>query len=241
MLHKTKGIVLKSTRYAESSIILQVLTAEFGLQSYLINGVRKNKSKYSPAIMQSLHLLDMVVYHKESGGIQRVSEIRNSPAFKSIPMDTVKSTLVMFMNEVLSKSITHGHTDLRLFEFIFNYLLYLDLVEERLSNFLVFFLLDLSEELGFLPATAENDHEIYFDLKNGCFSSVKPQHPAFLVGAVCLRINEILLAEKDERASINLTKASRKELISFLLQYFAFHIDNFGQIKSWDVLQIVFE
>ena len=241
MLHKTKGIVLKSTRYAESSIILQVLTAEFGLQSYLINGVRKNKSKYSPAIMQSLHLLDMVVYHKESGGIQRVSEIRNSPAYKTIPLDTVKSTLVMFMNEVLSKSISHGHTDLRLFEFIFNYLLYLDLVEERLSNFLVFFLLDLSEELGFLPTTAENDHEIYFDLKNGCFSSVKPQHPAFLVGAVCLRINEILSAEKDERASINLTKASRKELISFLLQYFAFHIDNFGQIKSWEVLQIVFE
>lgn len=241
MLHKTKGIVLKSTKYAESSIVLQVLTAEFGLQSYLINGVRKNKSKYSPAIMQSLHLLDMIVYHKENGGIQRVSEIRNSPAYKSIPMDTVKSTLVMFMNEVICKSISHGHPDPRLFEFIFNYLLCLDLIEERLSNFLVFFLLDLSEELGFLPAAAENENEIYFDLKNGCFSSIKPQHPAFLVGAVCVTIQAILSAEKEDRMSVNFTKAARKELISFLLQYFAFHIDNFGQVKSWEVLQIVFE
>jgi len=241
MLHKTKGIVLKTTRYAETSVILHVLTQDFGLQSYLINGVRKNKSKYSPSIMQALHLLDMVVYHKESGGIQRVSEIRNSPAYRTIPLDTIKSSLVMFMNEVLYKSMSHGHIDVRLFDFIYNYLLELDQTEAPLTNFLIFFLFDLAEELGFLPAGPENGHQLYFDLKNGCFSGDKPQHPAFLVGAICLAIADILGSDAEEKAALYFSKSLRKELISFLLQYFAFHIDNFGQIKSWEVLETVFE
>lgn len=232
---------MKSTRYAESSIVLQVLTSEFGLQSYLINGVRKNRSKHSPAIMQALHLLDMVVYHKENGSIQRVAEIRNSPAYRTIPLDIVKSSLVLFMNEVLYKSLSHGHTDIRLFDFIYDYLLVLDQTEGSLTNFLICFLMDLTEELGFRPVAPEDAFQLYFDLKNGCFCSDRPRHPAFLSGQVCTSITCLLVTEADDRAVLVFTKSERKELISFLLQYFAFHIDNFGQIKSWEILESVFD
>lgn len=241
MLHKTKGIVFKCTRYGESSVVMQVLTHQYGLQTYLINGVRKSKSKYSPAILQGLHLLDMVVYHKENGGIQRVSDVRNSPAYKSIPLHTVKSGLVMFMNEVLYKSISHGQADTRLFDFLYGYLLQLDEEEGPLANFLIFFLLDLSQELGFYPASPESADQPYFDLKDGSFSEMRPVHPAFITGSFCLLLGRILHSPTDERPLFTFSKAERKELTGFLLQYFAFHIDNFGQIKSWEVLESVFE
>ncbi len=241
MLHKTKGIVLKCTRYGESSVVMQVLTHEYGLQTYLINGVRKPKSKYSPSILQGLHLLDMVVYHKENGGIQRVSDVRNSPAYKSIPLHTVKSGLVMFMNEVLYKSISHGQADTRLFDFLYLYLLRLDEEDGSLANFLIFFLLDLSQELGFYPALPEDAGVPYFDLKDGSFSYIRPVHPAFIAGDFCTLIARVLIEDEDGRSSLSFSKAERKEFTSFLLQYFAFHIDNFGQIKSWEVLESVFD
>lgn len=96
MLHKTRGIVLKTTLYSESSVVVQIFTEKFGIQSYLINGVKKPRAKISMNMLQPLHLVDMVVYHKQANGIQRVSELRPSPVFSSIPYDIIKSTVTIF-------------------------------------------------------------------------------------------------------------------------------------------------
>ena len=45
MYSQTKGIVLSSVKYSESSIICKVYTAKLGLQSYIVNGVRKRKEE----------------------------------------------------------------------------------------------------------------------------------------------------------------------------------------------------
>src|SRR3546814_4950182 len=90
MLHKTRGIVLKTTRFRNSSVIAQVFTERFGLQPYLINGVRKPRSSISLNILQPLHLLEMVVYHKPTVSIQRIKEIRNHPVYFSVPLDVIK-------------------------------------------------------------------------------------------------------------------------------------------------------
>ena len=45
MVHKTKGIVLRTVKYGETSVIVTILTELFGLQSYLVNGVRTSSGK----------------------------------------------------------------------------------------------------------------------------------------------------------------------------------------------------
>ncbi|RZK72244.1 MAG: DNA repair protein RecO, partial [Pedobacter sp.] len=104
MLHKTRGIILKTTLYSESSVVVQIFTEKFGIQSYMINGVKKPRAKISMNMLQPLHLVDMVVYHKHNTSIQRVSELRPSPVYSSIPYNIVKSTVTQFLNEVLYKS-----------------------------------------------------------------------------------------------------------------------------------------
>ena len=101
MLHKTRGIVFKTTDYGETSVIVQIFTEKFGLQSYIINAVKKPRAKISRNMLQPLHLLDMVVYHKSAGNVQRIAEMKNSPVLLSIPYDVVKRSLAMFLNEVL--------------------------------------------------------------------------------------------------------------------------------------------
>ena len=151
MLYKTRGIVFKTTNYSESSVVVQVFTEKFGLQSYLINGIKKPKSKIKLNSLQPLHLLDMVVYHKSTGGIQRVSELRHQPVFLTIPYDIVKSSIVLFLNEVLYKSLKQHEADEVLFEFLFHAIEILDSVSVGLANFHLYFLLRLTRFLGFYP------------------------------------------------------------------------------------------
>src|ERR1700750_1123629 len=153
MLHKTRGIVFKTTDYGESSVIVQIFTEKFGLQSYIINGVKKPKAKITRNMLQPLHLLEVVVYHKANSGIQRISELKNSPVLLSIPYDVIKSCIAIFLNEVLYKAIKQQTSDEHLFDFVFNSIEWLDHQQEGLANFHLLFLIRLTRYLGFYPDT----------------------------------------------------------------------------------------
>jgi DNA repair protein RecO (recombination protein O) len=64
MTHKTKGIVLRTIQYGETSVITSIYTELFGLQSYIVKGVRKASKKKQPAALyfQPGAMLDMEVY-----------------------------------------------------------------------------------------------------------------------------------------------------------------------------------
>ena len=120
MLHKTRAIAFKTTDYGESSVIVQLFTEKFGLQSYIINGVKKPKAKITRNMLQSLHLLDVVVYHKGSNSVQRIAELKNSPVLLSVPYDVIKSCIAIFLNEVLYKAVRQQGADESLFGIVFS-------------------------------------------------------------------------------------------------------------------------
>ncbi len=239
MLHKTRGIVFKTTDYSESSVIVQVFTEMFGLQSYLINGVKKPRAKISRNMLQPLHLLDMVVYHKTNGNIQRVAELRNVPVLKTIPYDIVKSSLVIFLNEVLYKAVRQQETDENLFNFIFYSIEWLDNQEQGLANFHLLFLIQLSRYLGFHPEKNEAGNASYFDLKDGLFVAAKPPHNLFLAPPYTQYFNLLIRKNFEELPSIRLANDVRRYLLDRLIEYYALHIDGFGQIRSHEVLEEV--
>ena len=111
MLHKTRGIVFKVTDYRDSSVIVQLYTEKFGLQSYIINGVKKPKAKINRSMLQPLSLLDLVVYYKTGGTVQRIAELKNTPVLQSIPYNITKTSLALFLNEVLYKAVKQQSGD----------------------------------------------------------------------------------------------------------------------------------
>ena len=239
MLHKTRGIVFKTTSYSESSVVVQVFTEKFGIQSYLINGVKKPKAKISINILQPLHLLDMVVYHKASGNIQRAAEVRQTPVFLTIPYDIVKSSLVMFLNEVLYRSVRQETADEILFEFLFHAIEILDRMEAGVSNFHLYFLLRLTRFLGFYPDLSNAAGASYFDLSNGDFTKQIPPHTYIIEQPQTDIWLKILQSNFDNLHSLQITSADRRILLSKILDYYRLHIESFGPIKSHVVLEEV--
>ena len=239
MLHKTRGIVFKTTSYSESSVVVQIFTEKFGLQSYLINGVKKPKSKIRMNSLQPLHLLEMIVYHKSSGNIQRVSELRHQPIFQSIPYDIVKSSITMFLNEVLYKSLRQHETDEVLFEFLFHAIEILDSLSTGLANFHLYFLLRLTRFLGFYPDTSLAGSSTFFDLKGGNYSGLQPSHALVLEPPLTVLWTGILNSNFDNLQTIQMSSNERKLILEKILLYYQLHIDGFGQVRSHEVLEEV--
>jgi len=239
MLHKTRGIVLRTINHRESSVICQIFTEKFGLQSYIINGVKKNRAKIHINILQPLHLLDLVVYHKTSADIQRVSEARQLPLFQTIPYDDKKRALAIFLTEVLQKCLKQQSADEPLFEYIYYAISWLDNAEETSPNFHLYFLLRLSKFMGFYPALPKQDMA-YFDLKDGVFSSFPPHHQFFLKDKETQQWLSLLSSSFADLNVLRISLLDRRILLSHLLDYYALHIDNFGSIKSHYILEEVF-
>jgi DNA repair protein RecO (recombination protein O) len=239
MLHKVRGIVLKTTLYSESSVVVQVFTDKFGIQSYLINGVKKPKAKIPMNILQPLHLLDMVVYHKINTQIQRVSEARPSPVFRSIPYDVVKNTIIQFLNEVLYKSIRQQNTDENVFNFIYNAICWFDETDEPGVNFHLAFLLKLSRFLGFAPHSQTRSDQKYFDLQEGDFTSVIPIHPYFIDKVDADWFLLLFKTPFEKINEIKIDNAIRRFLLDKILVYYTLHTASFGQIKSHQILEDV--
>lgn len=149
MLFKTRGIVLSHIKFKESSIITSIFTEQFGLQSYIINSIRSKKSKNKISYFQPLTLLDLVVYKNTKKDIQRISEYRANTTYADIPFNPRKSTIAIFLSEILAKTLSTEESQLETFNFLHSALSYFDLApDQELTNFHLQFLLHLSQHLG---------------------------------------------------------------------------------------------
>ncbi len=239
MLHKTKGIVLKVTDYDESSVIVKIYTQKFGLQSYLINGVKKPKAKIRMNMLQPLHLLDMVVYQKPNRGVQRISDARNNPVFKTIPYEIAKSSLAIFINEVLYKCFKQQTDEPVLFDFIYNNIIFLDTKAEGIANFHLIFLIKLTRFLGFYPDMSMADTSKAFDLINGVFLNNHPPHAYFVNEDNLQNWLKIIRSTLSDLDDLKINAKTRKYLLEKILDYYYLHIDGFGKLKSVQILEEV--
>ncbi|MBD1433364.1 DNA repair protein RecO [Sphingobacterium sp. DN00404] len=240
MLYKTPGIALKTTNYADNSIVVHIFTETFGMQSYLINGARKLKARLPVNLFQPLHLLDLVVYYKESSGLQRIKEAHPRPVLKEIPLEITKGSIALFLNEILYKVLRHQSPDPFLFNFIQQSIIWLDETKKSLANFHLIFLIKLSRFLGFLPLHHHKQQYPYFNLIEGVFSNSLPAHRHVLQEPHTSIFLRLLKTDFEESHHIKMNKSDRKYLVEKLLEFYRLHTENFGQVNSLYILEEIF-
>lgn len=151
MLIKTQAIALSYIKYKETSIIAKIFTRDLGLKSYIINGVRSKGGQSKIAFYQPLSLLDLVVYEKKGGGLQRISETKMLHTPARIPFEFSRMGISLFLTEVISKSIHEDYQNESLFDFLYQSILHLDSTRVRIGHFPLIFLVNQAKYLGFSP------------------------------------------------------------------------------------------
>lgn len=225
MLHKTEGIVINYIKYKDTSIITKIYTRQFGLQSYIVNGVRSPKAKFKIALFQPLTLLDMVVYFKKNANLNRISELKCPYPQKTMAMDIRKSSIAIFIGEMLNKLLKEETEDETLFTFLWQSIQVLENQQENFINFHLQFLLKLSRFLGFLPASGED----IFVQTNGPDATLVEKEIADLT----------FLLQNSYQSFLPLSTKDRLYLLDMILKFYRYHIETLGEVKSVQVLNEV--
>lgn len=239
MLHKTLGIVLHTIKYSESSLITKIFTRDFGLQSYIISGVRNKKSKNKASLFQPLAIVELVVSNSEKGNLQRISEINMHYPYVDIPYNISKSSIALFINEVLFKAINVEHPDENMFDFIQSSLQILDLDHKNCSNFHICFMIQMSRFLGFYPQGKYSSENSLFDMQEGRYVNHLPNHSYYMNSQQSSLLSDLINTGYESIHLIKMDKNQRKDLLTNLITYYRLHITFFGEIKSIQILEEV--
>lgn len=239
MLHTTSGIVLHTIKYSESSLIVKIYTRNFGLRSYMVSGVRSKRSKNKATLFQPLALVDMIVSNSNKGDLHRISEISILHPYTEIPNDVIKSSIVIFLNEILYKALREEHSDEDLFDFIKNSLLVLDLKHDNCSNFHIFFMIQLSRFLGFYPQGKYTAETPVFDLKEGLFIPHLPSHIHYLTAENSKSLYDFIASGYETIHQVKIGHNERKQLLQAMIVFYQLHITSFKEIRSQEILEEV--
>ncbi len=238
MIIKTRGIVLKTTKYSETSLICQILTEQRGLKSYIISGVRKKGGKTSAGLLQVMSILDLVVYDSQKSKLNRIKELGNHYIYQKTPYDIIKGSIGLFIIEMVQKTIKGEEEHQELFRYLMETLQFLDQTPHSPANVHLHFLLEYASYLGFGPSGVQEDSQLYFHLWDGRFMPIKEDKYA-LSEELSKLISELLHLRLEEVHTIQLARETRHQLLRQLLNFYKLHVDNFPEINAHLILKEV--
>ena len=240
MLEKTKGIVLHQIKHTDSGIIAQIYTREFGRKSILIKGARSKKKGKQVIFFQPLFILDLEIYNKPTREIQILKEFSVSYTPTDLPFNVVKSSIALFLGEVLYATLKEESPQKDLFDFIEHSIIFFDKCTVGVANFHIFFLMGLTRFLGFEPGPRFNEDDAFFDLINGIFVPIPPPHGNYCNREISSILADFLSVSYDNLETIDLNGNKRNEVIETILKYYSIHLPGLKNINSLSILKEVF-
>jgi len=241
-MFKTRAIILRTVKYGETSLVVTAFTELFGLQTYLVNGVRTSKkSGLKASLYQPASVVDMEVYHNERNTMHRIKECNRAHVFNNVLTDVVKNSVALFLMELLYKLLKQPEQNSDLFYFCEDSLLQLDEAPAHVTaNMPLFFALHISHFFGFKIDDNFSEETSFLDLQEGNFVDARPHHTYFIEGENALITSELLkIMLPSELNDIKMNHLKRRELLQRYMEYYALHMQDFGQMKTLMVMQEV--
>lgn len=238
MVVTTNAIVLSKIRYRDNDLIVKCYTYQFGVLSFLLRGVLKSKKGLTKiAYFQLLSQLQLVIDYNPNRSLHTIKESRINHLYNSLHSNILKSSIVMFLAEVLTNTLKEEEQNETLFSYLETTLLWLD-TNSECSNFHLLFLLNLTKYLGFYPEKIHLEHD-FFNLQDGKFESNLQGNYA-ISGENIILLKQFLGIKFDELSNIKISSKQRQSFLNVLLLYYELHLGDFKKLKSLQVLNQVF-
>ena len=233
---KTKAIVISSLKFQEKSLIVKCFTLSHGLKSYFVrDAFSSRKSNQKIAYFQPLTILEIEAVHKNKGTLENFKEIKIGTPFHSIHSDIYKSTIVMFISEILHHSIHEEEKNEPLFEFLEAALEWLD-NHDDIANFHLIMMLETTKYLGFYPDTSDVNMP-FFEMTEGVFT---PFHAISSLTEHETNLFKKLIDLRFDSDKKTFHVIERQIVLKVLIDYYSFHLDGFKKPKSLDILKEIF-
>lgn len=241
-LIKTKGLVMRSMKYRETSLICDIYCRELGMRSFLIQGVRKQRTRVGAGFFQPMQVLDLVVYDNPNSSLNKIKEANASPVFLELQSNIPKSAVGLFLIELARRSIRELSPNEELFDFLEDNLLYLESTTDGLQMLPLWMGIRMTGYLGFSPHVPDEmpEEELYFDLRDGVLTTSRPFHPDLIPPPLSRLFSRLSLADRQDLGSMRVTRDQRDELFDRMIDYYRLHVEHFGKLRSPDIFRELF-
>ena len=243
MLQTTQGVVLRSIKYGETSLVSTLFTRIYGVQTYLVQGIRAAaKGRTSRAgLLQPATLLDIVVYHKPGKSLQRVREFSPFYIYTNLQEHIVRNSIALFSVELLFRLLPQDAPAPELFDFTVAYFQHLDhLPTHAVANFPLFFLIQCSRYLGYEIHGAYSEQTPFLNLAEGSFTAQPPVLGSPLTDDDARALASLIKVRKfEDLQHTEMNAAMRMRLLEWYLQFLQRHTEHMAPMKSLDVLKAI--
>lgn len=233
-------MVLHTLKYGDSSLVVYLLTDVGGRRSYMVQGVRSRHGRGSKlALFQPMFPVEFEGLESSRQQMHRFREVRAGFVLQQLPFDVRKSTMALFMAEVLYRLVRESEANEPLFGFVWGCVEALDAMQEGVANFHLWFLANLSRFLGFSPGN-EYTPGAWFDIREGLYTPLRPVHPDAMNPACAAMLDALLDCDVRALGSMELHRTQRVEFLNAVLVYFGYHLDAVSAVQSVRILREVF-
>lgn len=239
MYEKTRGIVLHSIRYNDSSLVVDILTENRGSVAFLVKAPKTHKSSLKTQLLRPLTVLEIDMEYRTQQNLQRIRDMHVCEPFQSIPYEPMKSMVALFLGEMLYYSLRNEDRNERLFDFLLYSFRWFDMAERDYVNFHLAFLIKMTRYLGFWPNCEEHRNLPFFDLQEACFCAAHPIHKQCLRNEEAAWVPKFLRMNYYSMRRFKMNRQQRNYALDILCRYYRLHIPDFPEIKSIEVLKEV--
>lgn len=237
--YKARGIILGTLKYGEKGVVVHMLTDVCGRQSYMVQGVRPTAKGSKMALLQPMFAVEFEGLTSSKMSMHRLKELAPGIVLQTTPFDVRKSTMALFMAEVLYRLVRENEPTEELFNFVWGSVAALDAIDEGIANFHLWFLANLSRPLGFSPDNSYTDGA-WLDIRDGHFTPHALMPSMALTPENARLLHDMLECDVRYLGEIGLNRTQRVEFLEAMLKYYAYHLDTIRSVESIHILKEVF-
>lgn len=240
MMTQTNAIVLNTIKYGDSQMIVDMFTEQHGRVSFICHVPKTAKAKVRKNLFQPMNLLELTFDYRPSRQLQHIKDMRLSYFYMSIPFDSYKLAITLFLSEFLMQTLRDEQQNIPLYHYISMSMKWLDECKQGFSNFHLVFMMRLSKFVGFYPNLDNYVEGALFDLRNSCFCTVAPLHSDTLQPNEASKINLLMRMNYETMHLFRMSRHERNRCLEIILTYYRLHIPNFPELKSLEVMRELF-
>ena len=249
MLEKTQGIVLRTLKYNDESVIVDIYTANNGAQGFIVRLPRSRKSPVRSVLLRPLSILNLEYDYRPQRALQFLKNMQVAEPYHSLPYEPMKETVALFLSEFLYHALKNEERNPPLFQYLKNGLLWFDEAQRAVANFHLVFLIRLTRFLGFWPDIPSGERPVrwaaparssaVFDLREGAMTDTVPLHSAWLSPEESALAPLLLRMDFNTMHLFRLNREQRRRILDVLTDYYRLHIPEFPELKSLEILREV--
>ena len=235
-MQKDEVILLGIIPYKEQNVILKTYSKGSGMLSFYMAKSRSKKASKNNFSVFSI--LEIIYDQGKNNMLPKLLESKIKFPLLDVRFNIQKSSMALLLSEIIGKCIKEEEVNLDLYIFLEEQILNLENSKNKFANFYLFLLCQLMSFLGIAPET-NNDAGI-FDLKEGIFTNLRPNHVQYLNQEESILLSQYLTLNWENAQEIKMNGNQRKEFLHQILLYYKLHLDGFENPKSLAIIEEVF-